>query len=120
MSSPPAEQQDGNNNSSDEVATLEQSASEAVQTLTRLDDEYVKLQETEQNLLDLMDCLVKEEACLNEALRECSETGAERRAREVQERDQAVISRLQSALMADSSSDEQSSGDESSEAKNTG
>lgn len=91
-----------------EVAALETTACKAQAALTKLDEEYIELNHQETKLVALLDKTQKEEACLRQALVEACESGAERRLREMKQRDQAAVAKLSSALFeSDSSSSDE-------------
>jgi hypothetical protein len=73
------------------------------------------LNHQETKLVALLNKTQKEEACLRQALMEASESGAERRLREMRQRDQAAVAKLESALFeSDSSSTSSDHDDETS------
>lgn len=85
--------------------------------MSKLDDEYKTLDREEQELLVLLKKTQREEICLRNAIKEASETGAQRRTRDMQAKNEAAVARLESALFADSSSSS-SSDDEDGEEMN--
>jgi|Transcript_21624 hypothetical protein len=87
-----------------EIAALETTVSKAQAALTKLDEEYMGLNHQETKLVALLNKTQKEEACLRQALLEASESGAERRLREMRQRDQAAVAKLESALFESDSS----------------
>jgi hypothetical protein len=95
-----------NTDKEQQEAALELSVEKAQAALTRLDEEYSTLDQEESKLMIMMENVRKEETCLHEALKEATESGAERRARDKKERDDAVVARLESALFESDSSDE--------------
>lgn len=98
-----------------EIAALETTVSKAQAALTKLDEEYMGLNHQETKLVALLNKTQKEEACLRQALLEASESGAERRLREMKQRDQAAVAKLESALFeSDSSSTSSDDDDETS------
>lgn len=98
-----------------EMAALETTVSKAQAALTKLDEEYMGLNHQETKLVALLNKTQKEEACLRQALLEASESGAERRLREMKQRDQAAVAKLESALFeSDSSSTSDDDDDETS------
>jgi hypothetical protein len=98
-----------------EIAALETTVSKAQAALTKLDEEYMGLNHQETKLVALLNKTQKEEACLRQALLEASESGAERRLREMKQRDQAAVAKLESALFeSDSSSTSSDHDDETS------
>jgi hypothetical protein len=98
-----------------EIAALETTVSKAQAALTKLDEEYMKMNYQETKLVALLNKTQKEEACLRQALLEASESGAERRLREMKQRDQAAVAKLESALFeSDSSSTSSDDDDETS------
>jgi hypothetical protein len=98
-----------------EIAALETTVSKAQAALTKLDEEYMGLNHQETKLVALLNKTQKEEACLRQALMEASESGAERRLREMRQRDQAAVAKLESALFeSDSSSTSSDHDDETS------
>jgi hypothetical protein len=98
-----------------EIAALETTVSKAQAALTKLDEEYMKMNYQETKLVALLNKTQKEEACLRQALLEASESGAERRLREMKQRDQAAVAKLESALFeSDSSSSSSDDDDETS------
>lgn len=98
-----------------EIAALETTVSKAQAALTKLDEEYMGLNHQETKLVALLNKTQKEEACLRQALMEASESGAERRLREMRQRDQAAVAKLESALFeSDSSSSSSDDDDETS------
>jgi hypothetical protein len=98
-----------------EIAALETTVSKAQAALTKLDEEYMGLNHQETKLVALLNKTQKEEACLRQALLEASESGAERRLREMKQRDQAAVAKLESALFeSDSSSSSSDDDDETS------
>jgi multidrug resistance efflux pump len=98
-----------------EIAALETTVSKAQAALTKLDEEYMGLNHQETKLVALLNKTQKEEACLRQALLEASESGAERRLREMRQRDQAAVAKLESALFeSDSSSTSSDDDDETS------
>jgi hypothetical protein len=98
-----------------EIAALETTVSKAQAALTKLDEEYMGLNHQETKLVALLNKTQKEEACLRQALMEASESGAERRLREMRQRDQAAVAKLESALFeSDSSSTSSDDDDETS------
>ena len=90
------------------AAALDTSVSKAAAAVTRLDDEYAKLNEKERNMMHILERLRREEVALRNALQEASDSGAERLKRGRKERDDAAVARLESALFEtdNSSSDD--------------
>ena len=98
-----------------EIAALEATVSKAQAALSKLDTEYLELNKEETKLVALLNKTQKEEACLRQALVEASESGAQRRLREMKQRDQAAVAKLESALFeSDSSSGSSEEEDETS------
>lgn len=93
------------------IAALNMSVSKAQAALSRLDQEYDSLDKQEKQLLQVMERLHKEENCLSQALEEASETGADRLARDRQEREHAAVARLEMAMFDCDESDRSSYGD---------
>lgn len=91
------------------AAALDASVSKAAAAVTRLDDEYAKLNNDERNMMHILERLSREEAALQKALQEVSGSGAERLKRDRKERDDAAVARLESALFEIDSSDDEPS-----------
>ena len=89
------------------AAALDASVSKAAAAITRLDDEYAKLNNEERNMMHILERLKREEAALQKALQEASVSGAERLRRDRKERDDAAVARLESALFEIDTSDDE-------------
>jgi len=89
-----------------QAAALETTVSKAQAALSRLDEEYKDLDQEEQQLMLLLHKTQSEEACLRQALKEATETGAQRRAREMKQKEDAAVARMESALFESDSSDD--------------
>ena len=72
-----------------------------LQTLQKLDEEYIALDAMEAILRRDLERLQKDEQRIRRAMQLSSETPAERREREARERDHKALERLESALMED-------------------
>ena len=72
-----------------------------LQTLQKLDKEYIALDSMEAILRRDLERLQKDEQRIRLAMKLSSESPAERREREARERDQKALERLESALMED-------------------
>ena len=72
-----------------------------LQTLQKLDEEYIALDAMEAILRRDLERLQQDEQRIRRAIQLSSETIAERREREARERDQKALERLESALMED-------------------
>lgn len=89
------------------AAVLDVSVSKATAAVTRLDDEYAKLNNEERNLMHILERLRREEVALRKSLQEASDSGAEQLKRDRKERDDAAVARLESALFGSDSSDDE-------------
>lgn len=97
-----------------QIAAMETTVSKAQAALSRLDDEYMTLDDEETKLVDLLNKTKQQEASLRHALQEACESGAERRLREIKQREEAAVAKLESALFESDSSDEDEDGDDDS------
>jgi predicted RNase H-like nuclease (RuvC/YqgF family) len=88
------------------AAALDASVSKAVAAVTRLDDEYEKLNREESNMMAVLERLEREEVSLQKAMQEASESGADRLKMDRKEREDAALARLENALFETDSSDD--------------
>lgn len=82
-----------------------------LQTLQRLDDEYIALDAMETILRRDLQRLQQDEQRIRLAMKLSSESPAERREREARERDQKALKRLESALMDEDEDGEEGNAD---------
>lgn len=81
--------------------SADEQAQQHLQTLQRLDEEYIGLDAMEAILRRDLNRLQQDEQRIRRAMQLSSETPAERREREASERDQKALERLEFALMED-------------------
>jgi predicted RNase H-like nuclease (RuvC/YqgF family) len=89
------------------AAALNVSVSKASAAITRLDDEYEKLNREERNMMAILERLKREQASLQAAIQEASESGADRLRKDRKEREDAAMARLENALFESDTSDDE-------------